>query len=81
MNITMQQRGVIVLPKKIRDLFKLDTGSSLRVSSRGDEIVISSATDPVLEEIRKGLQEYREGKYITVSSIDELHEKAKAYAN
>lgn len=82
--IKVGQRGVITLPKKVREAFGIVDGGILGVREERGVLVLEpqySGDDAVLADIRNGLREIQRGEYITFASIPELHKKAKKYAN
>lgn len=81
-NVTIQQRGTITLPKKIREELDLSEGRSLRVSHDGPKIILEVVDDfdaQLLRDIKEGLEDIKKGNFIEFGSIKELHEKAEAY--
>ena len=82
--IKVNQRGVITLPKKLRTSLGITEGGLLGVREKDGTLVLEpqqTSTDPVLIDIRNGLQEIQQGKYIEFGSVTELHTKAKRYAD
>jgi AbrB family looped-hinge helix DNA binding protein len=81
--IKLQQRGVLTLPKKLRDQLGLTEGQSFRVDVKDNQIILEpelSAHDrQLMEDIRESLEDLKHGRYIEFSTIDELHEKIKPY--
>lgn len=77
-NITINQRGTITLPKKIREAFSLEEGHSLRVSSEGSKITLEPFRDfdtQLMKDVKEGLEDIKKGNFIEFGSIEELHAK------
>ncbi len=80
--IKLQQRGVLTLPKKIRDAFGLSEGQSLRVEQQDDRIVLvpeSNIDRQLAADIKQGLEDIKHGRFIEFSTIEEFHKKIKTY--
>jgi AbrB family looped-hinge helix DNA binding protein len=80
--IKIQQRGLLTLPKKIRDALGLEEGQVLQVTQSGQQIILEPqpALDRELAEaITQGLADIKAGNYIEFGSTDELHEKLETY--
>ena len=83
--IKLQQRGLLTLPKKLRDSLGLEEGQTLRVTTTSGKIILEpqmSALDVQLAaDIKQGLEDIKNGKFIEFSTIKEMHEKMKQYEN
>jgi AbrB family looped-hinge helix DNA binding protein len=82
--IKLQQRGILTLPKKIRESLDLFEGQSFRVIQEGNRIVLEpekSFDAQLLQDLTQGLTDIKNGKFIEFSSTVELHEKLKKYAD
>lgn len=82
--IKLQQRGILTLPKTLRDKLDLKIGQSLRVSSAQGKIIIEpeiSINSALVKDLEQGIKDLKAGKYIQFSSIPEMHEKIKNYGN
>ena len=80
--IKLQQRGVLTLPKKLRDALDLFEGQSFRVQQDGSKIVLEPETSldtQLAADIKQGLEDIKNGKYIEFSTIEEFDEKIKKY--
>lgn len=82
--IKLQQRGLLTLPKKIRDSLSLKDGQILRIEQSGTKIILepqtSSSIDVELAKaITKGLADIKKGKFIEFGSIEEFHTKLDKY--
>jgi len=78
--LQLQQRGVITLPKKLRDVLGLFEGQTLRVQKKDKSIVIepqSSFDAQLAADIKESLEDIKHGRYITFSTIEEFHKKMK----
>lgn len=83
--IKIQQRGLLTLPKKLRDALALEEGQILRVTQDGQRIILEPQPASVDRElataITQGIADIKAGKYIEFSSTRELHQKLKRYEN
>jgi AbrB family looped-hinge helix DNA binding protein len=83
--IKLQQRGLLTLPKKLRDSLGLEEGQVLRVKTDSGKIIlepqISSVDEILAADIKQGLEDIKKGKFITFSSIKEMHQKIDGYGN
>lgn len=80
--VKVGQRGIITLPKKMRDALGIAEGGMLDVREKNGTLVLAphgSGDDAVLTEIRKGLRDIKQGKYIEFGSAKEFKQKMKQY--
>jgi len=80
--IKLQQRGILTLPKKLRDALDLFEGQSLRISEEKGKIIIEpemSFDTQLAADLKQGLEDIKNGNFIEFSSAKELHEKLKTY--
>jgi AbrB family looped-hinge helix DNA binding protein len=83
--ITIKQRGLVTLPKKLRDSLGLAEGTVLRVKTSNGNIVLEpdkkmSALDIELAAaIKQSKEDLKHGRYIEFSTIEEFHEKLAKY--
>lgn len=80
--IKVQERGVITLPKKIREKTGFSAGAIVDIEEKGGAIIMRpvSRLDPELQEgLRAALHDLKTGNYITFSTVEEFqkHRKAK----
>lgn len=77
--IKIQARGVITLPKKIRDKAGLSAGSIVDIEAKDGQVTMRAVSrlDPeVMEDVRKSLEDLRAGRVTPAfSTINEF----KAY--
>ena len=85
--VTIKQRGIVTLPKKLRDSLGLTEGTVLRVTTSKGNIVLEpdkkmSALDIELAlAIKQSKEDLKHGRYIDFSTIKEFHEKLAQYKN
>jgi AbrB family looped-hinge helix DNA binding protein len=85
--ITIKQRGLVTLPKKLRDSLGLVEGTVLRVKTANGNIVLEpdkkmSALDIELAAaIKQSKEDLKHGRYIEFSTTEEFHEKLAKYKN
>lgn len=83
--IKLQQRGLLTLPKKLRDTLALEEGQILTVKQEGGRIILEPQTPGVDTELAKalkqGLADIKAGKFIEFGSTAELHKKLTEYAD
>ena len=81
--IKLQQRGILTLPKKIREAFDLEEGRIFKVETKGNQIILEpQQTDfdaQLALDIKQGLEDMKNGRYIEFSTIEEFDEKMKNY--
>jgi len=80
--IKLQQRGILTLPKKLRDALDLNEGQSLRVSEEAGRIILEpeqSFDAQLAADLKQGLEDIKNGKFIEFSTVEEMHEKLKSY--
>lgn len=83
--IKLQQRGLITLPKKLRELLEIEEGQVLRIELSGNKIILepqlSSLDIELAKDIKESLNDIKKGRFIEFSSIDEFHKKLDHYEN
>jgi AbrB family looped-hinge helix DNA binding protein len=83
--IKLQQRGLLTLPKKLRDSLGLEEGHILRVKNESGRIILepqmSDFDIQLAADIKQGYEDIKNGKFITFSSVKEMHEKLAEYEN
>ena len=79
--VKIQARGVLTLPKKMRQHLNMSSGSLVEVKERDGGVFISaalsniSASDSVLADVKRSLEDFKKGEYIEFSSVKEFHTK------
>ncbi len=76
--IKLQQRGVLTLPKKIREKLDLVEGQSLRIHQDNNQIILEpeqSFDAQLAADLKQGLEDIKNGDYIEFSTIEEFDEK------
>lgn len=83
--VKIQQRGLLTLPKKLRDALSLQEGQILRIEEVDGKIILEpqqSAFDRQLAaDIKQGIEDIKNGHFIEFSTIEEFDEKMKQYEN
>jgi AbrB family looped-hinge helix DNA binding protein len=81
--IKLQQRGLLTLPKKLRDALSLEEGQVLHVEHIDGKIILEpqqSVLDRQLAaDIKQSLADIKNGRFIEFSSTAEFHEKLTRY--
>ena len=80
--IKLQQRGVLTLPKKIRNTLDLIEGQNLRITQEDNRIILEpelSLDAQLMRDLKQGLEDIKNGDFIEFSTIEEFDEKIKAY--
>lgn len=76
--IKLQQRGILTLPKKLRDALDLFEGQSLSVVEEKGKIIIEpqkSFDAQLAADLKQGLEDIKNGKFIEFSTAKEFDEK------
>jgi len=76
--IKLQQRGILTLPKKLRDSLNLSEGQSLRVEQVDGRIILEPEVvmpKELADAIRQSREDIKNGHTLTFGSVEELHEK------
>jgi bifunctional DNA-binding transcriptional regulator/antitoxin component of YhaV-PrlF toxin-antitoxin module len=76
--IQLKQRGVLTIPKKFRDDLGIFAGQFLHMTKKGNTLVIEpvASFDAQLSlDIRESLDDLKNGRYISFSTIDEFDTK------
>jgi len=83
--IKLQQRGLLTLPKKLRDSLSLKEGQILTVKQTNGKIIlepqISAIDSDLAQALTQGLEDIKRGKFIEFGSTAEFHSKLKHYAD
>lgn len=68
-NVTISSKGQFILPKEIRDKFKLATGSKVKIIVDGENIILKPRTvaDELRDLIRDDIE--KDGKPVTEETI------------
>jgi AbrB family looped-hinge helix DNA binding protein len=81
--IKLQQRGLLTLPKKLRDALGLEEGQIMRVEEKDGKIILEpQATDLDKElalAIKQGIEDIKAGRFIEFATIEEFDQKIKQY--
>jgi len=83
--IKLQQRGLLTLPKKLRDTLGLQEGQVLRIEEKAGKIILEPQTQPTELDrelalaIKQGIEDIKAGRFIEFSTIEEFDEKIKQY--
>ncbi|MBI2121001.1 MAG: AbrB/MazE/SpoVT family DNA-binding domain-containing protein [Parcubacteria group bacterium] len=76
--IQLKQRGVLTIPKKFRDDLGIFAGQFLNITKKNNTIVIepvASFDAELSRDIRESLDDLKNGRYISFSTIDEFDAK------
>ncbi|MFT7507807.1 MAG: AbrB family looped-hinge helix DNA binding protein [Acidimicrobiales bacterium] len=71
--IKLQQRGILTLPKKLRESLDLFEGQSLRIQEKDGKIILEPETsfdEQLAADLKQGLQDIKDGNYIEFSTIE-----------
>lgn len=83
--VKIQQRGLLTLPKKLRDSLGLKEGQILNVKEKEGKIILEPQATLLDRElavaIKQGLEDIKAGRFIEFSTIDEFDTKIKQYEN
>jgi len=83
--IKLQQRGLLTLPKKLRDALSLKEGQVLRIQHAGGKIILepqnSTIDSDLAQAITQGLEDIKSGKFIEFGSTTEFHNKLSQYVD
>lgn len=80
--IKLQQRGVLTLPKKVRDSLNISEGDVFTISQNESQIILERADthdSALLRDIKQSLSDIQKGKFIEFGSIKEFKRKLKNY--
>ncbi len=80
--IKLQQRGVLTLPKKLRNALSLEEGQLLSVRQSGKQIILEPQTTVDTElanAITQGIADIKACKFIEFGNTKELHKKLETY--
>ncbi len=82
--IKLQQRGILTLPKKLRDTLGLEEGQVMRVQTQNGQIILEpqlTIDEKLARDIKQGLADIKAGRFIEFSAIEEFDKKIKKYEN
>jgi AbrB family looped-hinge helix DNA binding protein len=79
--VKIGQRGVITLPKKMRERIGAFEGEVLSVQEKNGTLVLApkGSDDPVLAAVRTALEDIKRGDYIEFGSLEEFDRELKKY--
>lgn len=81
--IKLQQRGLLTLPKKLREELSLEEGQILIVEQFEGKIILkpqaTSVDAELAKAIKEGLADIKKGKFIEFGSMAEFHTKLNKY--
>jgi AbrB family looped-hinge helix DNA binding protein len=81
--IKLQQRGLLTLPKKLREELSLEEGQILIVEQSEGKIILkpqaTSVDAELAKAIKEGLADIKKGKFIEFGSMAEFHTKLNKY--
>jgi AbrB family looped-hinge helix DNA binding protein len=83
--IKLQQRGLLTLPKKLRDSLSLKEGQILTVQQINGKIILepqpSTIDSDLAQALTQGLEDIKRGKFIEFGSTAEFHKKLEHYVD
>lgn len=82
--VKLQQRGLLTLPKKLRDTLGLKEGQTLRIEEKAGQIILEpelSVDAQLARDIKQGLEDIKAGHFIEFGTIEEFDDKIKQYEN
>lgn len=82
--VKLQQRGLLTLPKKIRDTLGLEEGQILRIEEKAGKIILQpeqSIDVQLARDIKQGLEDIKAGSFIEFGTIEEFDKKIQQYEN
>ena len=81
--VKLQQRGLLTLPKKLRDILSLEEGQVLSIKHVDGKIILepqqTSIDKQLAADIKQGIADIKNGRFIEFSSTAEFHEKLAKY--
>lgn len=83
--VKLQQRGLLTLPKKLRDALSLKEGQILTIQQTDGKIILEPQTSTIdsdlAQAITQGLEDIKRGNFIEFGSTAEFHKKLRHYAD
>ncbi|MCX6738471.1 MAG: AbrB/MazE/SpoVT family DNA-binding domain-containing protein [Candidatus Parcubacteria bacterium] len=76
--IQLKQRGILTIPKKFREELGIFAGQFLRMTKKDNTLVIepiASFDEQLSKDIRESLDDLKNGRYFSFSTIDEFDAK------
>ena len=70
---TIDSKGRLSLPKKIREELGLETGDVLFVQREGDTVRLAKALNPLEAAVAEGVAEYHAGRKIALQRLAKKH--------
>lgn len=70
---TMDSKGRLSLPRKIREELGLAAGDVLFVERDGDTVRLAKAVNPLQAAVAEGVAEYRAGRKIPLQQLSKKH--------
>lgn len=81
--VKLQQRGLLTLPKKLRDDLSLEEGQVLTIKHIDGKIILEpqqpSIDRQLASDIKQGIADIKNGRFIEFSSTAEFHKKLAKY--
>ena len=71
--VTIDSKGRLSLPRKLREELGLDTGDVVFVEREGDTLRLAKALNPLEAAVAEGVAEYRAGRKIALRSLAKKH--------
>lgn len=69
MSIQLQERGVLTLPKALREKHNLKEGDALHVMDLGGGALVLTPTRPRIPELSESLEEIREAEGVSIHDM------------
>lgn len=75
--VTISSKGQLVLPKELRDKFRLNSGSKVKIIADGEQIILQPRT--VLDELQHIIHDSitKDGKIVNEWTVKEYQVKVK----
>lgn len=81
--VRLQQRGLLTLPKKLREALSLKEGQILTVQHSEGKIILEPQSAGIDSELAKaitqGIDDIKRGNFIEFGSTEEFHKKLSRY--
>lgn len=71
--VTIDSKGRLSLPRKLREELDLDSGDVVFVEREGDTLRVAKAINPLASAVAEGVAEYRAGRKIALRALAKKH--------